>query len=155
MLRLFALALADGSGLPFSLHPPPAALESQTPQREARALPRRAPKLTASERKIVTKETHQGCVFVQVAFALQRRGEGAPAPRTEFAKVRAAVKPAGAGCPHPSRRGAAPHRATFPKGKAMCSVCLAPHGGAEVRTLYTAPFAKAGNKKPGGAGLLL
>ena len=38
-LRLFALALADGSGLPFSLYPPPAALESQTPQREARALP--------------------------------------------------------------------------------------------------------------------
>ena len=29
MLRLFALALADGSGLPFSLHPPLAALESQ------------------------------------------------------------------------------------------------------------------------------
>ena len=42
VLRLFALALADGSGLPFSLYPPPAALESQTPQREARALPRRA-----------------------------------------------------------------------------------------------------------------
>ena len=38
-LRLFALALADGSGLPFSLYPPPAALKSQTPQREARALP--------------------------------------------------------------------------------------------------------------------
>ena len=35
------LALADGSGLPFSLYPPLAALESQTPQREARALPRR------------------------------------------------------------------------------------------------------------------
>ena len=30
------LALADGSGLPFSLYPPLAALESQTPQREAR-----------------------------------------------------------------------------------------------------------------------
>ena len=42
VLRLFALALADGSGLPFSLYPPPAALESQTPQREPRALPRRA-----------------------------------------------------------------------------------------------------------------
>ena len=42
VLRLFALALADGSGLPFSLLPPPAALESQTPQREPRALPRRA-----------------------------------------------------------------------------------------------------------------
>ena len=58
------------------------------PQREARALPRRAPKLTASERKIATKETHQGCVFVQVAFALQRRGEGAPAPRQRFATAR-------------------------------------------------------------------
>ena len=41
VLRLFALALADGSGLPFSLHPPPAALESQTPQREPRRLRRR------------------------------------------------------------------------------------------------------------------
>ena len=45
VLRLFALALADGSGLPFSLYPPPAALESQTPQREARALLRRAQSL--------------------------------------------------------------------------------------------------------------
>ena len=42
VLRLFALALADGSGLPFSLYPPPAALESQTPQREPRRLRRRA-----------------------------------------------------------------------------------------------------------------
>ena len=33
------LALADGSGLPFSLLPPLAALESQTPQREPRRLP--------------------------------------------------------------------------------------------------------------------
>ena len=40
-LRLRYLAFADGSGLPFSLHPPLAALESQTPQREPRALPRR------------------------------------------------------------------------------------------------------------------
>ena len=39
VLRLFALAVADGSGLPFSLYPPPAALESQTPQREPRRLP--------------------------------------------------------------------------------------------------------------------
>ena len=34
------------------------------PQREARALPRHALKSTASERKIVTKETHQGWAFV-------------------------------------------------------------------------------------------
>ena len=40
-LWLRYLAFADGSGLPFSLHPPLAALESQTPQREPRALPRR------------------------------------------------------------------------------------------------------------------
>ena len=66
------------------------------------------------------------------------------------------LSPLLAGCSHPSRCSAkAPHSATFPKGKAMRSVCLAPHGGAEVRALYTAPFAKAGNKKPGGAGLLL
>ena len=91
VLRLFALALADGSGLPFSLYPPQEALESQTPQREARALPRRALKSTASERKIVTKETHQGCVFVQVAFALQRRGECAPAPTHRFNAVRSSA----------------------------------------------------------------
>ena len=42
VLRLFALALADVSGLPFSLLPPPAALESQTPQREPRRLRRKS-----------------------------------------------------------------------------------------------------------------
>ena len=42
------------------------------PQREARALPRRAPKLTASERKIVTKETHQGCVFYSRRLCLAK-----------------------------------------------------------------------------------
>ena len=49
VLRLFALALADGSGLPFSLYPPPAALESQTPQREARRLPPQATELQECE----------------------------------------------------------------------------------------------------------
>ena len=33
------------------------------PQREARALPRHALEWTASEMKIVTKETHQGCLL--------------------------------------------------------------------------------------------
>ena len=49
-------------------------------------------------------------VFIQVAFALQRRGEGAPAPCTEFAKARAAVKPAGGGLPSSVtvRRSSAP-----------------------------------------------
>ena len=37
--------------MPFSLHPPPAALESQTPQREPRALPRRAPPFHAAGAK--------------------------------------------------------------------------------------------------------
>ena len=69
-------------------------------------------------------------------------GEGAPAPRTEFAKVQAAVKPAGAGCPHPSRRGAAPHRATFPKGKAKRSVSFGEHKGAEKRA--PSPSVRAG-----------
>ena len=64
-------------------------------------------------------------------------GEGAPAPRTEFAKVRTAVKPAGAGCPHPSRCSAkAQHRATFPKGKAMRSV----HFGAQAFWLAVLKF---------------
>ena len=81
VLRLFALALADGSGLPFSLYPPPAALESQTPQREARALPRRAPKLAASERKIVTKETHQGCLSFLFKSPLPCKGEARALPR--------------------------------------------------------------------------
>ena len=64
------------------------------------------------------------------------------------------LSPLLAGCSHPSRCSAkAPHSATFPKGKAIRFVCLVVHGGAEVRALYTAPFAKAGNKKPGGAGL--
>ena len=54
-------------------------------------------------------------------------GEGAPAPYTEVVKVQAAIKPAGAGCPHPSRCSAkAQHRATFPKGKAERS--RAAHG---------------------------
>ena len=79
-LRLFALALADGSGLPFSLYPPQAALESQTPQREARALPRHALKSTASERKIVTKETHQGCLSFLFKSPLPCKGEARALP---------------------------------------------------------------------------
>ena len=72
-----------------------------------------------------------------------------------FQKCVPQLSPLLAGCPHPALCGAAPHSATFPKGKAMRSVCLVVLGGAEVRALYTAPFAKARNKKPGGAGLLL
>ena len=72
-----------------------------------------------------------------------------------FQKCVPQLSPLLAGCPHPALCGAAPHSATFPKGKAMRSICLVVHGGAEIRALYTAPFAKAGNKKPGGAGLLL
>ena len=48
-------------------------------------------------------------------------GEGAPAPRTELQKCKPRLSPPEAGCPHPSRCGAAPHRATFPKGKATRS----------------------------------
>ena len=42
MLRLLALALADGGSLPFSLYPPQAALESQTRQRKVLHSVRRA-----------------------------------------------------------------------------------------------------------------
>ena len=46
-----------------------------------------------------------------------------PPQGTEFPKVQAAIKPAGAGCPHPSRCSAkAQHRATFPKGKAKAAL---------------------------------
>ena len=51
------------------------------PQREARALPRRAPKLTASERKIVTKETHQGCLSFLFKSPLPCKGEARALPR--------------------------------------------------------------------------
>ena len=124
VLRLFALALADGSGLPFSLHPPPAALESQTPQREARALPRRAPKLATSERKIVTKETHQGCLSFLFKSPLPCKGEARALPRRALMLPKCEAQklsPPTAGCPHPARCGAAPRRATFPKGKAKRS----------------------------------
>ena len=94
VLRLFALALADGSGLPFSLHPPPAALESQTPQREARALPRRARNL-------------QRCK-----------------PRLSLPGRAALI-----------RHGAAPHRATFPKGKAKAALESQNHQRELVRAL--------------------
>ena len=49
------------------------------PQREARALPRRALKWTASERKIVTKETHQGCLsFLLASETTGYAGGGIP-----------------------------------------------------------------------------
>ncbi len=45
-------------------------------------------------------------------------GKAAAAASRRIAKVRTAVKPAEAGCPHPSRCSAkAQHRATFPKGE--------------------------------------
>ena len=53
---------------------------------------RRAPKLTASERKIVTKETHQGCLsflFKSPLLAKARRGRSRAAHGFNFAvKVR-------------------------------------------------------------------
>ena len=58
------------------------------------------------------------------ALRLARGAQGAAAATAasrRIANACAAVKPAEAGCPHPSRCGAAPHRATFPKGKASLS----------------------------------
>ena len=90
------------------------------PQREARALPRRAPKLATSERKIVTKETHQGCLSFLFKSPLPCKGEARALPRRaqSLPKCKPQLSPPQAGCPHPSRCGAAPRRATFPKGKA-------------------------------------
>ena len=53
-------------------------------------------------------------------FALQSTGEARALPRRtqSLPKCEPAVKPAEAGCPHPSRCGAkAQHRATFPQGE--------------------------------------
>ena len=50
------------------------------PQREARALPRHALKSTASERKIVTKETHQGCLSFLFKSPLPCKGEARALP---------------------------------------------------------------------------
>ena len=94
------------------------------PQREARALPRRAPRLTASERKIVTKETHQGCLSFLFKSPLPGKGEVRALPRRALMLPKCEAQklsPPTAGCPHPARCGAAPHRATFPKGKAKRS----------------------------------
>ena len=91
------------------------------PQREARALPRRAPKSTTSERKIVTKETHQGCLSLLFKSPLPCKGEARALPRRAQNLQRSKpqkLSPPLAGCPHTSRCGAAPLRATFPKGKA-------------------------------------
>ena len=43
----------------------------------------------------------------------------ASAAKHRIAQGEPQLSPPGAGCPHPSRCGAAPHRATFPKGKAQ------------------------------------
>ena len=40
-----------------------------------------------------------------------------PPQATELQRCVPQLSPPGAGCPHPSRCGAAPHRATFPKGE--------------------------------------
>ena len=91
------------------------------PQREARALPRRALKWTASERKLVTKETHQGCLSFLFKSPLLCKGEARALPRRHrIAKVRAAVKPAVGGLPSSAtvqRQGAAPRHLPQGEGK--------------------------------------
>ena len=83
VLRLFALALADGSGLP------PRCIRHR---RRSKAKPLRG--------------SRGG--FCRRAQDLQKRE-----PQ---------LSPPLAGCPHPSRRGVTPHRATFPKGKAKAAL---------------------------------
>ena len=61
-----------------------------------------------------------------------RRGRLSRKPQS-FQRCVPQLSPPTAGCPHPSRCGAAPHRATFPKGKASRSVLLGKHRGAEIR----------------------
>ena len=55
--------------------------------------------------------------------------EAAPPQATELQRRVPQLSPPLAGCPHPSRCGAAPHRATFPKGKALrpLPLCRTPY----------------------------
>ena len=69
--------------------------------------------------------------------------EAAAAASHRITKVRVAVKPAGAGCPHPSRCGTAPHRATFPKGKARAAAAAERR---YCRCAYRRSFAAGGAK---------
>ena len=97
------------------------------PQREARALPRRAPKLAASERKIVTKETHQGCLSLLFKSPLPCKVEARALPRRALMLPKCEAQklsPPTAGCPHPARRLILYRRATFPKGKAKRSCAV-------------------------------
>ena len=67
-----------------------------------------------AQRKSYTGEPSSRSVYRSAKW-----GAGAASAASHrIARVRTAVKPALAGCPHPSRHGAAPCRATFPKGKA-------------------------------------
>ena len=88
--------------------------------------------LTEARRKIVGHKMRVNAVTGRgynpsVSFAdssLLRGSRGGYRRRTtDVAKVQTAGKPAGAGCPHPSRCSAkAQHRATFPKGKAKAAL---------------------------------
>ena len=88
VLRLFALALADGSGLPFSLYPPLAALESQTPQREPRALSRRC----TESAKVRTAVKPAGRAALIRHGAAQKRRAMPPSPRGRLRR-RSKAKP--------------------------------------------------------------
>ena len=85
-----------------------------------------------------------------MCLAEYRGAEAAPPQTTDLQRCAPQLSPPLAGCPHPSRCGAAPHRATFPKGKAKRSaaavrtdliLCAAPHS-----TLFLIP--NSALKKP-------
>ena len=88
---------------------------------------RRAPKLTASERKIVTKETHQGCLsflFKSPLLAKARRGRSRAAHRNQRLRLFALALADGSGLPprcirHRRRSKAKPLRGRRGRSRAM------------------------------------
>ena len=70
-------------------------------------------------------------LYAVIHLPPQREARALPRRARNLQRCKPRLSPPEAGCPHPSRRGAAPHRATFPKGKAKRSVSLVEHRGDE------------------------
>ena len=58
-------------------------------------------------------------LYAGIHLPPQREARALPRHAQNLQKCKPRLSPPPAGCPHPSRCGAAPHRATFPKGKAQ------------------------------------
>ena len=152
------LAFADGGSRNSSLHPPQEALGISTRRGPGRFFS--FPRMLDRRRCFAPAEVIYFNAAAKSAHSARRlsrdwRGEAAPPQAAEFSKVRAAVKPTVSGLPSSGtvRRSAA--QCHLPQGEGYALRLPRCARRSEIRALYTAPFAKAGNKKPGGAGLLL